>query len=211
MLKTALQHRLQSSSAMQPQVRLRMSGEVLDVGTMPPGSTISQLQERIFRQLRNKREMGISETSQVCVLTESGSQLLAAQSIDFEQSYLIQVDTQDCQLQLNTLCDHHDSLELLDLRRSLINFSDCELEGSPDGTVGSTAEFGDAVRSIYKLVTQRAGEPGTRSSKGAGDRVSILCRGLLKLIEGTQHESPQTGQILLERIQEEYGHLLEED
>ncbi|CAE7525902.1 unnamed protein product [Symbiodinium sp. CCMP2456] len=196
---------------MEPHVRLRMSGEVLDVGTMPPGSTISQLQERVFLLLRDEREMGILETSSVCVLTESGSQLLAAQSIDFEQSYLIQLDTQDWQDQLNSLCDQHDSLELRNLKSALIAFSACVVEDSPDETVGSTAEFGDAVRSIYKLVTQRAGEPGTRSAKGAGDRVSILCRGLLKLIQGTQDESPKTGQILLEHIQEEYGHLLEED
>ncbi|CAE7516663.1 unnamed protein product [Symbiodinium natans] len=196
---------------MKPQVRMRMSGEVLDVGTMPPGSTISQLQERIFLKLRHEREVDVLETSSVNILTESGSQLLAAQSIDFGQSYLIQLETQDWQDQLNLLCEQDDSQELRDLKGALIAFSACFVEDSPDETVGSTAEFGDAVRSIYKLVTRRAGEPGTRSAKGAGERVSILCRGLFKLIEGTQDECSRTGQLLLERIQEEYGHLLEED
>ncbi|CAE7750569.1 unnamed protein product [Symbiodinium pilosum] len=171
---------------------------------MEPGSTISQLQERVFEVLRYQRGWPVIGASSVRVLTDSGLQLLAAQSLDFAQEYAIQVETLDWQDMLDAL---NDVPEVAPLRHELIELSQELVEDSPDLTAGSTVEFGDAVRSIYKLVNRMRGPQPTRGDTDVNDRLAKLCSGILNLV----CESPRNGRLLLERIEQEYGYLLEDD
>ena len=126
----------------------------------------SQRQGRVFEELRYGRGMDdVREASSVRVLTGSGLQLLAARGSDFEERYFIYVEALDWQDMLNDLNNVPEAKELKD---ALIEFSKQTVRDSPAETVGGTAEFGDAVRSIYKLFTERIQQ--TRGGADVHDR-----------------------------------------